>query len=338
MRSPAAPTLPLVPRALLLPAAVAALLAGCPPAPPPIDPGKDGPDDAGAPIGGAGGAGEYCETIVGFFCPYYLRCGRMAAVDEAQCRALFLEACNARYEPSYVSLEEAGLLELSPEGVEACRAHLENVSCEEQLLDLDGPCASMWTGTQPEGAPCGFDVESFTCAPGTACVLDLSLCGTCERVVDDGQPCTAQGVTCGRDSSCVDGLCVARRRVGEACGPDDRCVLGATCGDAAVCIGPAYVGVGAACDFENRCPYGATCIGGQCRRNVALGESCGDAAPCDSGFCHEDGAGGGTCVALVEQGGACADGAECQTGRCLEGRCATLPGACFPAAAPGTGG
>jgi hypothetical protein len=302
------------------------LLCACPSSPPPI--GGD-EDDAGPAADGLA-ASDYCETIVDFFCPYYLRCGRMAVDDVAQCRAVFLEACNARYEPSFVSLADAGLLVLDADGVAACRDHLEDVPCEEQLLDLDGPCSTMWRGTQAVGEACGFDVESFTCAPGAACVLDLTLCGTCERVVDDGQRCDTEGVTCARDSECKDGVCTARKKVGEACTANDRCVLGATCvldGAAGTCQGPAYVGVGDACDFDNRCPYASSCRGGVCTASAELGQSCDDATACDSGFCGED----GSCVALVAQGGACSESAECQTGVCIEGRCSSLPSACLTA-------
>lgn len=320
-------------------APIIATLAGCPPAPPPIE--VDDHRDAGPSpdAGPSSSAATYCESIVEFFCPYYLRCGRMAVADEAACREVFLETCNARYEPSYTALAEAGLLELSAEGIEACRNHLEDVPCEEQLLDLDGPCAGMWAGTQPAGAACGFDVESFTCAPGTACVLDVTFCGTCERVVADGEPCDQDGVTCGRESLCDSGFCVARRRVGQSCGPDDRCVLGATCADDNVCRGPAYVGVDGACDFDHRCPYAATCIAGTCRATAGLDEECDDSTPCHSGSCHVDPQSAeGTCVELSAQGAACDDGVQCQTGSCLQGRCATLPSACFNPASPGTGG
>jgi hypothetical protein len=300
-------------------------LAACPAdGPPPIE----GPD-AGAGADAGVQASDYCESIVDFFCPYYLRCGRMAVADEPECRAVFLEACNARYEPTYVSLAEAGLLALSEEGIAACRAHLADVPCEEQLLDLDGPCATMWQGSQPVGAACGFDVESFTCAPGAACVLDVTFCGTCRRVVDDGERCDIGAVACKRESRCNDdGICAARRKPGESCSPQDRCVLGAVC-DGDVCRGPAYVGVGEACDFERRCPYASACLEGACRAAAELSEPCGPLIPCDSGFCRFDATNEGTCVELVAQGGACSRGEQCQTGVCIEGRCSIVPSACF---------
>jgi hypothetical protein len=247
----------------------------------------------------------------------------MAVDDEQQCRAVFLEACNARYEPSYVSLEDAGLLTLDEDGVAACRAHLDDVPCAAQIFDLDGPCADMWRGTQPAGAACGLDVESFVCAPGTACTLTVSLCGTCETVLEDGAACGAEGTTCARASSCEDGVCVRKKAVGEACTDADRCVLGASCTDG-VCAGPDIVAVGEACDQARRCPYAAACIDGVCVRSSELGEPCSEAVACDSGFCDD-----GVCAALFAQGAPCTASAQCQSGACIEGACREIPGACF---------
>ena len=308
----------LAPLALLLAGACAA---------PPIAPAHAGPNDAGVVLDEDGRtAADYCESIVDFFCPYYLRCERMAAASVEECRSVFLPACNARFEPSYASLDSAGLLRLSPAGLEACAAHLNDVACEQQLKDLDGPCAAMWQGSQPAGGACGFDIESFVCAPGTACVLDQTFCGTCQALVDDGTRCDSGEVTCGPASSCEDDECVARSLVGESCADGARCVLGATCGSDGICAGPSYVAVGEACDFFSRCPYRSECLQGQCRLAVPLGAGCGPTIPCDSGGTCAD----GLCSDLIAQGDACSRGEQCQTGVCAEGRCSVLPGACFP--------
>lgn len=312
-------------------AAAAALTAACPPPAIDRDAGPDALVDAGVDEDVAP-AVDYCESIVGFFCPYYLRCGRMAAESVEECTDVFLAACNARFEPSYLSLEAAGLLNLSRAGLAACEDHLSEVACDEQLLDLDGPCGTLWRGTQAVGEECGFDIESFVCAPGAACTIDVTFCGVCERVVADGERCDSDGVTCARESSCEDGRCVARSRVGEACGAGERCVLGAVCNADSVCEGPSYVGLGDACDnFANRCPFRSECIDDVCVLAVGIDDTCGAATPCDSGgFCD---AASETCVELVPQGGACELSAECQTGVCGDGNtCTSLPGVCFPAA------
>lgn len=275
-------------------AALAALAASCTP--------PSTPSDAGVPAVDAGplAASAYCESIVDFFCPFYLRCGRMAVADVDACRAPFLESCEAKYEPTYVDLEAAGLLTLSRAGVEACRAHLDDVACADQPLDLDGPCGAMWVGAQPAGAPCGFDVESFVCAPGTTCVLSLDLCGTCRTVVEDGAPCGGGlDVACGRGSTCVDG----------ACAPRDR-------------VAPTYVDVGDACDQQNRCPYLSRCAGGTCVESALLGQTCTAEGGCASGFCD------GTCEELLPPQAPCESSAQCRTA-CVEGACIAVPSACF---------
>ena len=99
------------------------LVVGCTGAPG-VDPGINNLIDGGGasledggPDGGAVDAGPqifpadtYCERIATFFCPYYLRCGRMAVDTVEQCEAIMAEACEGRYEPRYVGLAEAGLL------------------------------------------------------------------------------------------------------------------------------------------------------------------------------------------------------------------------------------
>jgi len=289
---------------------------------PPVIVRDAGPD---APIDDVIAAEEYCETIVDFFCAYYVRCGRMAVESETECRGVFLEACNARYEPSYIAIADASLLSLSRNGVETCATHLDEVACEEQILDLDGPCAGMWIGTQESGAACGFDIESFVCVTGTACELGPDFCGTCESIAPDGERCDADGVTCSRASSCEGGVCVAKKRVGEACVAGERCMLGASCNNG-FCSGAAYVSVGDACDFSHRCPYRSECINGACVLAGGLGASCSDVVPCDSGVhCEAD-----QCVELRAQGAACTSSAECQPGLCRDGFCDVLPSACIP--------
>lgn len=304
------------PQAALL--ALVPALAACPPSPIELDAGPDPVDADGAPADG------YCESISDFFCGFYLRCGRMAVADQAACRPVFLEACTGRYQPSYVALEQAGLLMLSAAGIEQCRAHLESVACDQVQLELQGPCSAMWVGTQPAGAPCGFEVESFTCAPGTACVVDLTLCGTCETVLADGVSCGDVGGTCGAESWCNDrGLCTARKRPGESCVSGDRCLLGTTCTDS-ICTGPSYTTIGEACDFDTRCPYASRCLDGRCVVAVGLGQSCGPSAPCDSGWCDA-----GICAPLVASGDDCTDGDQCQTSVCSGDTCASHPSVCF---------
>jgi hypothetical protein len=268
-------------------------------------------------------ADGYCEAIVDAYCGFYLRCGRAATSDPAECRAAFLEGCNARYEPQYAALVQAGLLELSAAGVQACVAHLASVKCEQQIHDLDGPCQEMWIGRQGAGKPCGFDVQALVCDAASECTLSLTLCGTCRKLVPSGASCSGGEVSCGAGATCLGGSCVTRARVGEACAADKPCVIGARC-EGGSCVPPLFVKVGDACDATHRCPVLSTCVSGTCRLDARLGATCSSTTPCGPGWCD-----GGTCKALLAAGATCSKGSACLSGECPSGSCGAIPGSCF---------
>lgn len=263
---------------------------------------------------------DYCEATVDVFCPFYLRCGRMAVPDVETCRAVFLENCNAVYEPVYAALADAGQLALDPAAIARCGAHLDQVECSAQIFDLDGPCGDIWTGQAPADAPCGPGIESFVCAPGAACVLGLDFCGVCEAAGEIGAACVDE-VRCVANARCVEGTCRARALPGAACG-EAGCVLGARCVDG-ICAGPARAAVGESCANRERCPYKAECVGGVCVEAGRIGAPCDAMTPCASGACD-----GGVCVAPNPPGAPCEGGATCQGGIC-DGTCQPIPGQCF---------
>lgn len=269
----------------------------------------------------------YCESIADFFCDFYMRCDRMDVPNLATCKEVFFESCNSRYEPLYVALASEGLVKLSRAGIETCEAHLGSVACDAQITDLNGPCAAMWEGQVAEGGACGFDLESFSCAPGTTCTLDLSFCGTCERVLAPGESCAEGTVgTCGPDGACVNDVCVTRVSIGAACTPDDRCQVGSMGCVEGVCAGPVYVGIGDTCDYGHRCPYLSNCEDEVCVAAQRHGESC-EGSACENGFCNA----AEICEALLPPGAPCEIDAQCAQLRCDEasGACAAVPGACF---------
>ena len=268
-------------------------------------------------------ARSYCEATVDLFCPYYLRCGRMAVPDIETCRVVFLESCNARYEPAYAALADRGELVLSRAGIERCGAHLETVACEQQIFDLDGGCEQVWRGQVAAGGACGLGIESFICEADAVCVIGLDFCGDCKPLVAAGAACDFEH-RCPGDGDCVDGGCVARVAVGSACDEATSCVLGASCLDG-VCTAPTIVGVGERCDQVKRCPYKSACVSGTCREAALLGEPCG-LGGCASGACE-----GGVCVALLDPGAACTGSATCRSGRCSEGQCSALTSGCISA-------
>ena len=284
--------------------------------------------DGGAADARAAGtipAADYCETIATPFCAFYMRCGRMVAADETECRKIFLETCNAKFEPRYVDLEEAGLLALSSAGAAACADHLAAVTCAEQASDLDGPCARMWTGTQAVGKPCGLDVESFVCGAGATCILGLDFCGTCEAASPRGGPCETGKARCSAEDACVAGTCVARSMAGQPCSDTKPCLAGAAC-TAGTCVAPSVVGEGEACDSKRRCAYRAVCDGasGKCVRAALLGEPCASSRGCVSGRCDV-----GRCVSLRADGETCATNSDCSSAQCTAKVCTPLPTACI---------
>lgn len=263
-------------------------------------------------------AEEYCEHAVDVFCPYYLRCGRMAVGSLAECRAAFVEVCDAVYEPIYAAAAALGLLELSGPGLAACAAHLEEVSCEAQVFDLDGGCGAVWTGLVPFGGACGPGIESFVCDPASTCVLDLSFCGTCEPAAATGEAC-GPDLRCQPWDVCLDEVCQRRPVGGEPCDGSVPCRLGTSCVDG-TCAGDTWVGPGEACGADQTCQYKSVCGGGSCVATGLAGDACGATAPCASGWCGADQG----CHAFLQTGDPCGDGAECRSGACDAGACAPL--------------
>jgi hypothetical protein len=326
-----------VPGVTRLPATVLALLAllalsHCRPAPAEDAGSPPAPDasvaDAGLPDAWVPPtAADYCRETVGFFCPFYLRCGRILAATPEECRATFMESCLARYQSRYAALEAAGLLSLSVEGMRACASHLATVPCQRQLKDLDGPCGEMWVGHQPAGGPCGLDVESLVCAPGTSCSLGLDFCGECRPLALAGEPCGAE-VSCGPQGTCQGGTCTARIPAGDSCADGGPCVVGATCQEG-TCQGYAVVGEGEPCDQSHRCPYRSVCSSSRCVRTPLLGEPCTPAIPCASGRCGSPDGGPTLCLPVVPEGAPCTSLYDCATVSCTGGVCGAVPGRCF---------
>lgn len=272
------------------------------------------------------GASSYCERVAPFFCDFYVRCGRMAAQTAEACRPMFLETCNARFEPRYRMLESAQLLSLSTEGIDACRQRLEAVSCDAQPFDLVGECAQMWEGHQAPGGPCGMDVESLVCPTGTACRLDLTFCGRCEPAAPIGGEC-GPDTLCAPDAQCIDGHCAARGLPGDRCGAERSCLAGLRCtGD--VCQAPALAALGEVCGAGRRCVYNSACVAGVCKLSVKLGERCDSQTACASGICIQRGD-VATCEPLKVEGDRCEAPSECESANCVEGFCRVIPGACF---------
>lgn len=267
-------------------------------------------------------ASQYCESIAPFFCDFYLRCGRMIASSPEECHVNFMASCHSKYEAAYVELEAQGYMNLSPEGLALCKEHLDAVACDQHISELSGPCAQIWTGHQSVGESCALDAEYFVCDATSECVLGLDFCGTCRELVPLGGTCTPSDNTCGTDGFCSDNLCLARKRNGEACGDDDRCLIGSSC-LAGQCVGPSFVTLGETCDRKHRCPYMSECIDDTCQAAVLIGAACDATTTCAAGYCD------GVCKDPLATGASCSVGRQCQSGLCVDSKCQARPSACF---------
>jgi len=269
-------------------------------------------------------ADDYCEATVDLFCDFYLRCGRMAVTDLAECKTAFVEACNNVYEPIYRSLQASGDLAFDQTALSACGAHLATVECRKQSFDLDGPCAALWIGQRPAGQPCGLGIESFVCHPDSTCVISMAtFCGECVAVAPVGQSCAGAEVTCSATAQCLDGVCVERALPGEPCGAEQPCSVGIAC-TGGVCGERVVVGLGDSCDQTLRCPYKSVCLGGVCVATGLLGEACAHTYECASGWCEGD-----VCALFLGAGEVCTLDESCQSGRCSGGVCEGLASACL---------
>jgi hypothetical protein len=248
----------------------------------------------------------------------------MAVADEAECRAVFVESCNAKYEPIYAAHAAAGELTLSAAGLAACATHLAAVDCAAHDFDLDGPCAAVWPGQVAAGGVCGPGIGSFVCAPSTACRLSVeTFCGTCEPAVAVDGAC-GDDARCDDDGECRAGRCARRPTAGEPCGGDGpRCATGSSCQGERCTIRP-WAAPGEACGQAARCRYKSACLDGRCVEGALLGAACGAGVPCATGWCD-----GGVCAAPLPGGAACASGAACVSGACVAGACLDARGSCF---------
>lgn len=269
-------------------------------------------------------ASNYCEMAVDIYCPYYVRCKRMAVDSIESCKKVFLEVCNEVYEPTYLALAQNNKLYLSKKGFDGCKAHLDAVSCSEQNSDLDGGCADLWRGQAEAGHACAPGIQSLICAEGSRCIVDLSFCGECRATNELSGACQSN-LDCSASAFCdeLSQQCKARAKIGEICSDQKPCIVGTSC-ESNKCIAPEIVSLGDECDTMHRCPYFSSCISGKCYQSALLGESCNDYQICASGYCLN-----GQCVEKKKENAECSAHTECESGRCLQNLCDSLTGYCL---------
>ncbi len=264
----------------------------------------------------------YCEALAPVWCDYYIRCEWMNASSVDECIEKVSDVCPRRYLPLYRGLSDAGLLDFNTSALDECQAHFVGAECGTIVSEIEGPCAKLWKGLSSAGAPCSIGVESLVCEEGTRCVVNTTLCGTCDSVVEVGGTC-ASDFDCEYSDYCSDGQCIHRLIPGDSCDVNEKCVLGSRCEDNR-CSLVTKQKVGESCRSDFDCVYASSCVDGLCNANLAIGSECGARDSCLGGYCEL-----GICVALKSAGAACGEHFECLTGACDSGVCRDVPGQCF---------
>jgi hypothetical protein len=178
------------------------------------------------------------------------------------------------------------------DGLEACVAARQALSCTAFLYQKPAPAACRPTGTISSGS-CLWDSQ---CGAGYCRIPSGMLCGDCVERGNTGAACATSN-DCDGNLVCSGGACIAPQSLGLPCSATMPCEIGMQC-LSGKCIQPG--GIGASCDADAGgvdCDYnlGAYCDGTMCAAvTVAMSASiCGGAPPaacyadgvCQSGFC-----------------------------------------------------
>lgn len=265
-------------------------------------------------------AAEYCAQLT--TCSPFLLSTQYG--DSVICETRLAGAyCN-----NMVTAEGSGW---TADGLEACAAAREALSCTEFLYLKPAPSACRPTGTITSGG-CIWDSQ---CSAGYCRIPSGMQCGTCVERGNTGAPCTTSN-DCDGNLVCTAAGCAAPVPLGSACSATLPCESGAVC-LSSKCIQPG--GVGASCDADAGgvdCDYnlGAYCDGTMCAAiTVAMSASlCGGSYPPVA--CYADGAcQGGFCVPPLADGFPCGgDGgvnctipSTCNSGTCSSPNASQCP-------------
>jgi len=228
----------------------------------------------------------------------------------------------------------------TPARVSACVATLSRFTCDDYTNQANWPeTCDAPPGNLADGAPCGVGAQ---CRGGGCFPPEGSLCGLCATLSPVGAPCTVGG--CQNNLQCLNSVCVAYLREGDACrfGPNaPLCAFGLACIGAGSGQGRCAkrLGLGAPCDpmaFECNGSQGLVCDGAtsRCRADPgwpAAGQSCFGGQFCrGDAWCNM---GTGRCEPKRREGESCGNSTgapEClQPATCIGTTCALPnPSAC----------
>ena len=153
----------------------------------------------------------------------------------------------------------------------ACR--VGSLDCADNLycagakpIQASPPGACKKVGAQPGGS-CD---QPEACVWGSVCAGQdpaTNTAGTCQAPVADGGACTVSS-SCAPESSCLNGQCSPRPRLGEACGRvgggSAACLVGWCRMDAGAGTCTVFLSPGEVCDTADACGPVARCQAGKC--------------------------------------------------------------------------
>ncbi|MHB8417219.1 MAG: hypothetical protein ACYDCL_04025 [Myxococcales bacterium] len=282
-----------------------------------------------------------------------VRCGRMAAADEASWVAAYCQGSFAVQQ----SLWDAGLLAYDPAAVTCEASFRQHQPCNLAPIAPSG-CNQLAWGVAVTGDACG---DPASCENGDycsraatglacgSCAADPTLggnCGpavsgapcqgggcdgfNCQEVVGLGEPCGVQSSVCQPLLSCNAAfLCEDPGGVQTSCGSDGDCQDGLYCDQNLLqCL--FRIGDGGACPTGG-CQAGFACAGAPSPQPDAGGSPVAycqplfPGGPCVGGLCLEaEACVDGGCVSERGLGQPCAPGSACLAGACVLGTCQEL--------------
>jgi hypothetical protein len=171
-------------------------------------------------------------------------------------------------------------------GLQACAAAYSTFPCADLQAGKLPDCVT--PGQRKDGDVCEFPSQ----CQALTCVVKDSTCGKCATLVNLGETCDGEAVSCVSglvcDASQIPAKCVEKPESGPLAGPGQPCT--------GACVSGYY------CDGGNS---------GVCVAYQALGMSCAGGLPCVAGsYCEVDGL---TCKAMPSDGQAC--GVDAFTGQ-----------------------
>ncbi|RMG20502.1 MAG: hypothetical protein D6729_02655, partial [Deltaproteobacteria bacterium] len=186
-----------------------ALATGCPTG------GSGGGGDGG---GGGGGGNDLALADVGgevakIVCKAMVQCYGIGG-DQASCEAEWTAQFEDQTQKLWENAVNKGTLQYDGKKMRECLDALAAGGC---TVFADGTtpaaCDEALQGTVDAGGACNVNEE---CAGDAYCDTNSACPGTCVAYVAEGGDCSSDSCKPGLD--CVNNTCVAKAKVGEACG------------------------------------------------------------------------------------------------------------------------